>query len=123
MPDLLTKPTTGQVGTIVFDLEPNGLLNDATRIHCAALHWGKDNFTESFNDEKYADSPKELPMVQVIQLRLHSLGSKQRMLLSVTTLSVLTYLLLKGSTIGLILAVLLWILCFYLGYIILTYWI
>ena len=62
MPDLSTKPTTGQVGTIVFDLETNGLLNDATRIHCAALHWGKDNFTESFNDEKYSDSPKELPM-------------------------------------------------------------
>ena len=60
-PDLSTKPTNG-VGTIVFDLETNGLLNDATRIHCAALYWGEADFTESFNDERYADSPKELPM-------------------------------------------------------------
>jgi len=50
------------VGTIVFDLETNGLLNDATRIHCIALHWGEDNRLEAFNDEKYSESPKELPM-------------------------------------------------------------
>ena len=47
---------------IVFDLETNGLLHDATRIHCVALHWCEDNRTETFNDEKYAESPKELPM-------------------------------------------------------------
>ena len=46
----------------MFDLETNGLLNDATRIHCVALHWCQDNQTESFNDEKYAESPKDLPM-------------------------------------------------------------
>ena len=46
----------------MFDLETNGLLHDATRIHCIALHWGEDDRSESFNDEKYADSPKELPM-------------------------------------------------------------
>ena len=62
MPDLLTKPITGKVGAIIFDLETNGLLNDATRIHCAALHWCEDDLTESFNDEKYCDSPKDLPM-------------------------------------------------------------
>ena len=62
MPDLSIKPITGEVGAIVFDLEANGLLNDATRIHCIALHWCKDNFIESFNDEKYAENPKELPM-------------------------------------------------------------
>ena len=50
------------MGTIVFDLETNGLLNDASRIHCLALHWGEDDRTESFNDEKYSDNPKELPM-------------------------------------------------------------
>ena len=61
MPNSSTKPTSG-VGTLVFDLETNGLLNDATRIHCAALHWGEDDRTEAFNDEKYAESPKELPM-------------------------------------------------------------
>ena len=37
----------------MFDLETNGLLHDATRIHCAALHWVEDNRTESFNDERY----------------------------------------------------------------------
>ena len=47
---------------MVFDLETNGLLHDATRIHCVALHWCEENITESFNDEKYAASPKELPM-------------------------------------------------------------
>ena len=46
----------------MFDLETNGLLNDATRIHCIALHWGEDNRLEAFNDEKYSESPKELPM-------------------------------------------------------------
>ena len=47
------------MGPIVFDLETNGLLNDATRIHCAALHWVKDGHTESFNDEPYGP-PKEI---------------------------------------------------------------
>ena len=61
MPNLSTKPTNG-VGPIEFDLETNGLLHDATRIHCVALHWCQDNRTETFNDEKYAESPKELPM-------------------------------------------------------------
>ena len=46
----------------MFDLETNGLLHDATRIHCVALHWCEENITESFNDEKYAESPKDLPM-------------------------------------------------------------
>ncbi len=50
------------MGPIVFDLETNGLLDDATRIHCIALHWGKNNITESFNDESYATNPKDLPM-------------------------------------------------------------
>ena len=62
------KPTTGtQVGTVVFDLESNGLLNDATRIHCVALHWCEEDITESFNDEPYATEvsstdKKYLPM-------------------------------------------------------------
>ena len=62
MPSSSIKPTTGKVGTIVFDLEANGLIHDATRIHCVALHWCEDNRTEAYNDEKYATSPKELPM-------------------------------------------------------------
>tara|TARA_Y100001963_G_scaffold144722_1_gene217237 strand:- start:481 stop:1083 length:603 start_codon:yes stop_codon:yes gene_type:complete len=59
--DLSTKPING-VGTLVIDLETNGLLKNATRIHCAALYWAAEDRTESFNDEKYADSPKDLPM-------------------------------------------------------------
>ena len=43
------------MGTIVFDLETNGLLNDATRIHCISLYWCEDDRTESFNDEPYGD--------------------------------------------------------------------
>ena len=43
-------------------METDGLLNDATRIHCIAIHWVEENRTETFNDEKYVDSPKDLPM-------------------------------------------------------------
>ena len=46
----------------MFDLETNGLIHDATRIHCVALHWCEEDITASFNDEKYASNPKELPM-------------------------------------------------------------
>ena len=62
MPDSLTKPTTGKVGTIVLDLESNGLLKNASRIHCVALHWCDNDRTETYNDEKYSDDPKLLPM-------------------------------------------------------------
>ena len=47
---------------MIFDLETNGLINDATCIHCASLYWEEGDYTESYNDEKYAASPKELPM-------------------------------------------------------------
>ena len=57
MPNLSTKPTTGKVGAIVFDLETNGLIHDTTRIHCVALHWCEDNRTETYNDEPYVKNP------------------------------------------------------------------
>ena len=41
------------MGPIVFDLETNGLLHDATRIHCVALNWCEDDRIEAFNDERY----------------------------------------------------------------------
>ena len=47
---------------IVFDLETNGLLNDATRIHCISLYSSETKKIDSFNDERYADNPKDLPM-------------------------------------------------------------
>ena len=37
---------------VVFDLETNGLLHDATRIHCVALHWCEDDRTEAYNDDE-----------------------------------------------------------------------
>ena len=46
----------------MFDLETNGLLNDATRIHCLSLYWENDDRTETFNDEPYTANPKDLPM-------------------------------------------------------------
>ena len=64
MQSLLTKRTIGQVGTAVFDIETNGLsfTKEDPRIHCIAVHWAEDERTEVFNDEKYAESAKELPM-------------------------------------------------------------
>ena len=64
MQSLLTKPTTGQVGTAVFDIETNGLsfTKEDPRIHCIAIHWAEDERTEVFNDEKYSTSAKDLPM-------------------------------------------------------------
>ena len=61
MLDLSIKPTTG-IGTLVIDTETNGLLRNATRLHCVALYWVEEDRTEAFNDEKYAENPKELPM-------------------------------------------------------------
>ena len=61
MLDLLTKHTSG-VGTLVIDTETNGLLRNATRFHCMAIYWLEEDRTESFNDEKYAEDPKDLPM-------------------------------------------------------------
>ena len=47
---------------MIFDLETNGLLNNATCIHCISLNWYEDDRIESFNDEKYTEKAKELPM-------------------------------------------------------------
>ena len=57
----LTKPTSG-IGPVIFDLETNGLLNNADRIHCISLYWYNDDRHESFNDEKYSSEAKGLPM-------------------------------------------------------------
>ena len=61
---MLTKPTDGQVGTAVFDLETNGLsfTKEDPRIHFIAIHWAEDSRTEAFNDERYSTEAKELPM-------------------------------------------------------------
>ena len=61
MPNSLTEPITG-IGTLVIDTETNGLLRNATRIHCVSIYWVEEDRTESFNDEPYAKDPKDLPM-------------------------------------------------------------
>ena len=62
MPNLLTKPTTG-AEAVILDLESNGLLKNASRIHCIALHFCENNLTEVYNDEKIpSNDPKYLPM-------------------------------------------------------------
>jgi len=48
VPSLLTKRTTG---TVVFDLEANGLLHNANEIFCVALYWHDEDIMESFNDQ------------------------------------------------------------------------
>ena len=61
MLDLSIKPING-IGTLVIDTETNGLLRNATRLHCLSIYWVEEDRTESFNDEKYAENPKDLPM-------------------------------------------------------------
>ena len=58
-----TKPITGEVGTVIFDLETNGLsyTTEEPRIHCIATYWVNEDQTESFNDEKHTtweENPK-----------------------------------------------------------------
>ena len=54
----MTKHTSG-VGPIIFDLETNGLLNNASRIHCISINWYDSGRYESFNDEPYGE-PKTI---------------------------------------------------------------
>ena len=64
------------IGPVVFDLETNGLLNDATRVHCVALHFLQDDETYSFNDEcpgKGMSSPV-VRAVQYIQMADYIIG-------------------------------------------------
>ena len=56
-----TKPIIGSE-TVVFDLETNGLLTDATRIHCISIYLSELDEILTFNDEPYTKNPKELPM-------------------------------------------------------------
>ena len=45
---------------VAFDLEANGL--EATRIHCIVTQDLKTGLVQEYNDEKYAEDPKSLPM-------------------------------------------------------------
>jgi len=65
VPTTKTKPSTG-IGAIIFDLETNGLLNDATHIHCSALHYLETNDTSTYNDESPGKGMSE-PVVRAVQ--------------------------------------------------------
>ena len=54
------------IGPIVFDLETNGLLNDATHIHCVALHYLETDAKCSFNDE-CPGKGMSYPVVRAVQ--------------------------------------------------------
>jgi len=42
--------------TLVFDLETDGLLHQATRIHCLVIHDSEDNTTISYNDQTLTET-------------------------------------------------------------------
>ena len=54
------------IGPVIIDLEANGLLNDASRIHCAVLHYLDTNDTTSFNDESPGKGMSS-PVVRAVQ--------------------------------------------------------
>ena len=60
-----TKRTSG-IGTIIFDLEANGLLNNATHIHCIVLNYGQQNQFDSYNDESPGKGMSS-PVVRAVQ--------------------------------------------------------
>jgi hypothetical protein len=60
-----TKRTSG-IGTIIFDLEANGLLNNATHIHCIVLNHVEENNTDSYNDESPGKGMSS-PVVRAVQ--------------------------------------------------------
>ena len=52
--------------TLVFDIETDGLLNDATQIHCIAIYDSETKETTSYNDECPGKGMSE-PVVRAIQ--------------------------------------------------------
>ena len=45
---------------LAFDIETNGL--ESTKLHCIVTQDLDTGLVEEYNDEKYADNPKDLPM-------------------------------------------------------------
>ena len=45
---------------LAFDIETNGI--DSTRLHCVVTQDLDTGLVQEYNDEKYADDPKSLPM-------------------------------------------------------------
>ena len=65
--NLKTKHSYGTDGrTLIFDLEANGLLNDATQIHCVAYYDNELDQIDAFNDECPGKGMSS-PVVRAIQ--------------------------------------------------------
>ena len=105
----------------MFDLETNGLLHDATRIHCLALHWQDLDHTESYNDEPYSKTPKDLPMGSGYSITTGLSWLECADVIIGHNIIGFDLPIIKSLYPWLILAVSLWILFFYLGYTILIY--
>ena len=52
--------------TLVLDIETDGLLNDATKIHCIAIYDYETNETKAYNDE-YPGKGMSDPIVRAVQ--------------------------------------------------------
>ena len=52
--------------TLVFDLETDGLLNDATKIHCIAIYDSETKETTSYNDECPGKGMSD-PIIRAVQ--------------------------------------------------------
>ena len=64
-----TKPLTG---TVIIDLETNGLLKNTTDIHCIAVHYVEEGYTISYNDTGLTSPITEA--VQYIELADRIIG-------------------------------------------------
>ena len=42
--------------TLVFDLETDGLLDQATQIHCLVIYDSEDNTTTTYNDQTLTET-------------------------------------------------------------------
>ena len=51
---------------MIFDLEANGLLNNASHIHCIVLNNVEENHIHSYNDESPGKGMSE-PVVRAVQ--------------------------------------------------------
>ena len=64
-----TKPLNG---TVIIDLETNGLLKNTTDIHCIAVHYVEEGYTISYNDTGLTSPITEA--VQYIELADRIIG-------------------------------------------------
>ena len=57
-----SSETKLSAGTVIIDLETNGLLKNTSAIHCIAIHFVEENETISYNDQQLSN-----PVVRAAQ--------------------------------------------------------